>query len=128
MLSDKDQTVLNAYTLLVESVSEFITSLYTETEADSVSPIARNLAYLSKEFGVNAEEVVKVLREHNDIPAQATELESDELLYVRITGTLFAHLSNIASVIYDVEQGVQALEVFNEMLGTLLILQEVGYE
>lgn len=128
MLSDKDQTVLNAYTLLVESVSEFITSLYTETEADSVAPIARNLAYLSKEFGVNAKEVVKVLREHNDIPAQAEKLVGDELLYVRITGSLFAHLSNIASVIYDVEQGVQAVEVFNEMLGTLLILQEFGYE
>lgn len=128
MLSDKDQTVLNAYTLLVESVSEFCISLNTETEAGSVSSIARNLAYLSKEFGVNAEEVVKILREYNDIPAQAAELESDELLYVRITGTLFAHLGDIASVIYDVEQGVHAVEVFNEMLGTLLILEEVGYE
>lgn len=127
MLNDKDQAVLNAYTLLVESVSEFCTSLYTDFEAGSVTPIARNLAYLSQQFGVNADEVVKVLREHNDIPAQAEKLAGDEMLYVRITGSLFAHLSNIASVIYDVEQGVQAVEVFNEMLGTLLILEEVGY-
>lgn len=127
MLNDKDQTVLNAYTLLVESVSEFCTSLYTDFEAGSVTPIARNLAYLSQQFGVNAEEVVKVLREYNDIPAQAEKLAGDGMLYVRITGSLFAHLSNIASVIYDVEQGVQAVEVFNEMLGTLLILEEVGY-
>lgn len=128
MLNDKDQNVLNAYTLLVESTCKFITSLnLSDTETESVAPIARNLAYLSQQFGVNAEEVVKVLRKYNDIPTQAAKLESDGLLYVRITGSLFAHLSNIASVIYDVEQGVQAVEVFNEMLGTLLILEELGY-
>lgn len=128
MLSDKDQVVLKSYITLVNSVSRFVTSLSNEIESEGVAPIFDNLKSLSNEFGVNADEVIRLMREHNDISEQAYKLTGDDLLYVRIAGSLFAHLSNIASIIYDVEQGVQAVEVFNEMLGTLLILQELGYE
>lgn len=128
MLSDKDQVVLKSYMILVNSVSRFVTSLSNDIESEGVTPIFDNLKSLSNEFGVNADEVIRLMREHNDISEQAYKLTGDDLLYVRIAGSLFAHLSNIASIIYDVEQGVQAVEVFNEMLGTLLILQELGYE
>lgn len=120
--------VLNHYTALCNSVSDFVVSLYTSDESLGVADIKAALWAVAEDFGIKADEVVQVLKDNNDIPAQADKLTGDDLVYVRITGSLFAHVSNIASIIYDIEQGLHAVGAINEMIGTLLILEEAGYE
>lgn len=120
--------VLNHYTELCNSVSDFVVSLYTSEESLGVADIKAALWAVAEDFGIKADEVVRVLKDNNDIPAQADKLIGDDLVYVRITGSLFAHVSNIASIIYDIEQGLHAVGAVNEMIGTLLILGEAGYE
>lgn len=119
--------VLNHYTELCNSVSDFVVSLYTSDESLGVGDIKTALWAVAEDFGITADEVVQVLKDNNDITAQAGKLAGDELVYVRITGSLFAHVSNIASIIYDIEQGLHAVGAINEMIGTLLILEEMGY-
>lgn len=119
--------VLNHYTDLCNSVSDFVVSLYTSDESLGVSDIKAALWAVAEDFGIKADEVVQVLQDNNDIAAQADKLTGDGLVYVRITGSLFAHTSNIASIIYDIEQGLHAVGAINEMIGTLLILEEAGY-
>lgn len=119
--------VLNHYTELCNSVSDFVVSLYTSDESLGVCDIKAALWAVAEDFGITADGVVQVLKDNNDITAQAGKLTGDELVYVRITGSLFAHVSNIASIIYDIEQGLHAVGAINEMIGTLLILEEMGY-
>lgn len=119
--------VLNHYTELCNSVSDFVVSLYTSDESLGVADIKAALWAVAEDFGIKADEVVQVLKDNNDIPAQADKLIGDDLVYVRITGSLFAHVSNIASIIYDIEQGLHAVGAINEMIGTILILEEAGY-
>lgn len=119
--------VLNHYTELCNSVSDFVVSLYTSDESLGVADIKAALWAVAEDFGIKADEVVQVLKDNNDIPAQADKLTGDDLVYVRITGSLFAHVSNIASIIYDIEQGLHAVGAINEMIGTILILEEAGY-
>lgn len=120
--------VLNHYTELCNSVSDFVVSLYTSDESLGVADIKAALWAVAEDFGIKADEVVQVLKDNNDIAAQADKLIGDDLVYVRITGSLFAHVSNIASIIYDIEQGLHAVGAINEMIGTLLILEEACYE
>lgn len=115
------------YTALCTAVSNFVTSLNSSDEADSLGKVKTALWAVAADFGIKADEVVTVLKENNDIPLKAAKLTEDELVYVRITGSLFAHTSNIASIIYDIEQGLHAVGAINEMIGTILILEEVGY-
>lgn len=119
--------VLNHYTELCNSVSDFVVSLYTSEESLGVADIKAALWAVAEDFGIKADEVVQVLKDNNDIAAQAAKLTGDDLVYVRITGSLFAHVSNIASIIYDIEQGLHAVGAVNEMIGTILILEEAGY-
>lgn len=119
--------VLHHYTELCNSVSDFVVSLYTSEESLGVADIKAALWAVAEDFGIKADEVVQVLKDNNDIAAQADKLTGDDLVYVRITGSLFAHVSNIASIIYDIEQGLHAVGAINEMIGTTLILEEAGY-
>lgn len=121
-----DKAIIN-YSELCTAVSEFVTSLHTYDESQSLHDVKAALWAVAEDFGIKADEVVQVLKDNNDIPAQAAKLTEDELVYVRITGSLFAHTSNIASIIYDIEQGLHAVGAINEMIGTILILEEVGY-
>lgn len=115
--------VLTAYQVVATEVARFIESLDAD-EAVSVQKIKQGIVELAKLYGADFELVEKELREHNDIPAKTEALLDDELCYVRITGTLAAHLGNLAAVIYDVEQSAAGISVMGELFGTVLILEE----
>lgn len=107
-------------------VSRFIGDLYNDAEP-TVSSIKSDLVLLGKVYGADLALVEEQMQQHNDIPAKAEKLLEDPLVYLRIVGSLSAHLGNIAAVLYDPEQGLVAVEVMGELLGTLLVLQEAGY-
>lgn len=107
-------------------VSRFIQDLYNDAEP-VVSGTLSDLHQLGKIYGADLKLVAEQMQQHNDIPAKAEKLLEDPLVYLRIVGSLSAHLGNIAAVLYDPEQGLIAVEVMGELLGTLLVLQEAGY-
>lgn len=107
-------------------VSRFIQDLYNDAEP-VVSGILSDLHQLGKIYGADLKLVAEQMQQHNDIPAKAEKLLEDPLVYLRIVGSLAAHLGNIAAVLYDPEQGLVAVEVLGELLGTLLVLEAAGY-
>ena len=107
-------------------VSRFIGDLYNDTEP-TVSSIKSDLVLLGKVYGADLALVEEQMQQHNDIPAKAEKLLEDPLVYLRIVGSLSAHLGNIAAVLYDPEQGLVAVEVLGELLGTVLVLEAAGY-
>lgn len=107
-------------------VSRFIGDLYNDAEP-VVSGILSDLHLLGKIYGADLKLVAEQMQQHNDIPAKAEKLLEDPLVYLRIVGSLAAHLGNIAAVLYDPEQGLVAVEVMGELLGTLLVLEAAGY-
>lgn len=107
-------------------VSRFIQDLYNDAEP-VVSGILSDLHQLGKIYGADLKLVAEQMQQHNDIPAKAEKLLEDPLVYLRIVGSLSAHLGNIAAVLYDPEQGLVAVEVLGELLGTLLVLEAAGY-
>ena len=107
-------------------VSRFIGDLYTDMEP-MVDCIKSDLAQLAKLYGADLALVEEQMQQHNDIPAKAEKLLEDPLVYLRIVGSLSAHLGNIAAVLYDPEQGLVAVEVLGELLGTVLVLEAAGY-
>ncbi len=52
-------------------------------------------------------------------------MRGDPLVQVRIIGTLAQNLADIAGCVYDVEASLQMSEVIGQMLGTILIIQEL---
>ena len=120
---------LSVHTLfqnLSYEVSRFIGDLYNDAEP-TVSSIKSDLVILGKVYGADLALVEEQMQQHNDIPAKAEKLLEDPLVYLRIVGSLSAHIGNIAAVLYDPEQGLVAVEVLGELLGTVLVLQEAGY-
>lgn len=107
-------------------VSRFIGDLYNDAEP-TVSSIKSDLVLLGKVYGADLALVEEQMQQHNNIPAKAEKLLEDPLVYLRIVGSLAAHLGNIAAVLYDPEQGLVAVEVLGELLGTVLVLEAAGY-
>lgn len=107
-------------------VGTFIKDLHIDNEP-SVRDIKSVLMHLGALYGADLALVEEQMQQHNDIPAKAEKLLEDPLVYLRIVGSLSAHLGNIAAVLYDPEQGLVAVEVLGELLGTVLVLQEAGY-
>lgn len=118
--------IQTAFQNLSYEVSRFIGDLYNDAEP-TVSSIKSDLVLLGKIYGADLALVEGQMQQHNDIPAKAEKLLEDPLVYLRIVGSLAAHLGNIAAVLYDPEQGLVAVEVLGELLGTVLVLQEAGY-
>lgn len=118
--------IQTAFQNLSYEVSRFIGDLYNDAEP-VVSGILSDLHLLGKIYGADLKLVAEQMQQHNDIPAKAEKLLEDPLVYLRIVGSLSAHLGNIAAVLYDPEQGLVAVEVMGELLGTLLVLEEAGY-
>ena len=116
--------VLKTFQEVASAVASFIVSLDSD-EAVSVQPIKKAIVKLAEQYGADFGIIEKEMRENNDIAAKSEALLDDPLVYVRIAGTLNSHVGNLAAVIYDVEQSAMGIEVMGNLLGTVLILEEV---
>lgn len=125
-MTENTKEIQTAFQNLSYEVSRFIGDLYNDAEP-TVSSIKSDLVLLGKVYGADLALVEEQMQQHNDIPAKAEKLLEDPLVYLRIVGSLAAHLGNIAAVLYDPEQGLVAVEVMGELLGTLLVLEAAGY-
>lgn len=76
-------------------------------------------------YGMDLELAATAFREHNDLAAHADKLRGDDLVLIRIVGTLSIGLAEIGSCIYDVDQSLRTPEVIGDMLGTVLVLSEL---
>lgn len=76
-------------------------------------------------YGMDLELAATAFKEHNDIAAHADKLKGDDLVLIRIVGTLSIGLAEIGSCIYDVDQSLRTPEVIGDMLGTVLVLSEL---
>lgn len=125
-MTENTKEIQTAFQNLSYEVSRFIGDLYNDAEP-TVSSIKSDLVLLGKVYGADLALVEEQMQQHNDIPAKAEKLLEDPLVYLRIVGSLSAHLGNIAAVLYDPEQGLVAVEVMGELLGTVLVLETAGY-
>lgn len=125
-MTENTKEIQTAFQNLSYEVSRFIGDLYNDAEP-VVSGILSDLHLLGKIYGADLKLVAEQMQQHNDIPAKAEKLLEDPLVYLRIVGSLSAHLGNIAAVLYDPEQGLVAVEVMGELLGTVLVLEAAGY-
>ena len=89
---------------------------------DSVYAALEKLAAL---YGMDLDLAATAFREHNDLAAHADKLRGDDLVLIRIVGTLSIGLAEIGSCIYDVDQSLRTPEVIGDMLGTVLVLSEL---
>lgn len=76
-------------------------------------------------YGMDLELAATAFEEHNDLAAHADKLRGDDLVLIRIVGTLSIGLAEIGSCIYDVDQSLRTPEVIGDMLGTVLVLSEL---
>lgn len=118
--------VLTAYKNLAIAVSAVV---YDATvygvrihRLDDVYDALDKLAAL---YGMDLELAATAFKEHNDIAAHADKLKGDDLVLIRIVGTLSIGLAEIGSCIYDVDQSLRTPEVIGDMLGTVLVLSEL---
>lgn len=76
-------------------------------------------------YGMDLELAATAFKEHNDLAAHADKLRGDDLVLIRVVGTLSIGLAEIGSCIYDVDQSLRTPEVIGDMLGTVLVLSEL---
>lgn len=118
--------VLNAYKNLAIAVSAVVydAAVYGVRihRLDDVYDALDKLAAL---YGMDLELAATAFKEHNDIAAHADKLKGDDLVLIRIVGTLSIGLAEIGSCIYDVDQSLRTPEVIGDMLGTVLVLSEL---
>lgn len=119
--------VLGAYKNLAIAVGDalYAAALYGLGPAclDTIYDALDKLAAL---YGMDLELAATAFKEHNDIAAHADKLKGDDLVLIRIVGTLSIGLAEIGSCIYDVDQSLRTPEVIGDMLGTVLVLSELG--
>ena len=118
--------VLDAYKNLAIAVSAVIydAAVYGVRihRLDDVYDALDKLAAL---YGMDLELAATAFKEHNDLAAHADKLRGDDLVLIRIVGTLSVGLAEIGSCIYDVDQSLRTPEVIGDMLGTVLVLSEL---
>lgn len=76
-------------------------------------------------YGMDLELAATAFKEHNDLAAHADKLRGDDLMLIRVVGTLSIGLAEIGSCIYDADQSLRTPEVIGDMLGTVLVLSEL---
>ena len=76
-------------------------------------------------YGMDLELAATAFKEHNDLAAHADKLRGDDLVLIRVVGTLSIGLAEIGSCIYDADQSLRTPEVIGDMLGTVLVLSEL---
>lgn len=118
--------VLDAYKKLTIAVSDATYDAAAHgvhiTVLDAVYDALDKLAAL---YGMDLELAATAFKEHNDLAAHADKLRGDDLVLIRVVGTLSVGLAEIGSCIYDVDQSLRTPEVIGDMLGTVLVLSEL---
>lgn len=119
--------VLDAYKKLVLAVSSVTYDAASDFDhGDQLSDVYDALDKLAALYGMDLELAATAFREHNDLAAHADKLRGDDLVLIRVVGTLSIGLAEIGSCIYDVDQSLRTPEVIGDMLGTVLVLSELG--
>ena len=124
--------VLDAYKNLAKTVTA---TLHEAVVHDSVlcggvrtsrlATIYDALDKLAALYGMDLELAATAFEGHNDLAAHADKLRGDDLVLIRVVGTLSIGLAEIGSCIYDADQSLRTPEVIGDMLGTLLVLSEL---
>lgn len=120
--------VLDAYKNLTIAVSAvtYDAAVYG-VRLSRLDDIYDALDKLAALYGMDLELAATAFKEHNDIAAHADKLKGDDLVLIRIVGTLSVGLAEIGSCIYDIDQSLRTPEVIGDMLGTVLVLSELEY-
>ena len=118
--------VLDAYKNLAITVSAAVydAAAYSVSNV-SLDDIYNALDELAALYGMDLELASTAFKEHNDLAAHADKLRGDDLVLIRVVGTLSVGLAEIGSCIYDVDQSLRTPEVIGDMLGTVLVLSEL---
>ena len=118
--------VLKAYKKLAKAVASVVhdaaSDYVVDAELDALYDALDKLAAL---YGMDLELAATAFKEHNDLVAHADKLRGDDLVLIRVVGTLSIGLAEIGSCIYDVDQSLRTPEVIGDMLGTVLVLSEL---
>lgn len=91
----------------------------------SLDDIYNALDELAALYGMDLDLAATAFKENNDLAAHADKLRGDDLVLIRVVGTLSIGLAEIGSCIYDVDQSLRTPEVIGDMLGTVLVLSEL---
>ena len=118
--------VLNAYKNLAIAVSAVVydAAVYG-VRIHRLDDVYDKLDKLAALYGMDLELAATAFKEHNDLAAHADKLRGDDLLLIRVVGTLSIGLAEIGSCIYDADQSLRTPEVIGDMLGTVLVLSEL---
>lgn len=118
--------VLNAYKNLAIAVSAVVydAAVYG-VRIRRLDDVYDALDKLAAIYGMDLELAATAFREHNDLVAHADKLRGDDLVLIRVVGTLSIGLAEIGSCIYDADQSLRTPEVIGDMLGTVLVLSEL---
>lgn len=118
--------VLDAYKNLTIAVSAvtYDTAVYG-VRLNRLNDIYDALDKLAALYGMDLELAATAFKEHNDLAAHADKLRGDDLVLIRVVGTLSIGLAEIGSCIYDADQSLRTPEVIGDMLGTVLVLSEL---
>lgn len=119
--------VLDAYKKLAKAVASVVHDsasdyVVEDSELDVLYDALEKLAAL---YGMDLELAATAFKEHNDLAAHADKLRGDDLVLIRVVGTLSIGLAEIGSCIYDADQSLRTPEVIGDMLGTVLVLSEL---
>ncbi|UVX30890.1 hypothetical protein A1c_00010 [Klebsiella phage VLCpiA1c] len=117
--------VLDAYKKLVLAVGYVNCSAVQGFDnGDQLGAVYDALDKLAALYGMDLELAATGLKESNDIQQHVEKLRGDDLIAVRIVGTLCTNLSTIGACIYDVDQSLRTPEAIGDMLSTILVLSE----
>jgi hypothetical protein len=118
--------VLDAYKNLAITVSAVVydAAVYG-VRIHRLDDVYSALDKLAAMYGMDLELAATAFKEHNDLAAHADKLRGDDLVLIRVVGTLSIGLAEIGSCIYDADQSLRTPEVIGDMLGTVLVLSEL---
>lgn len=118
--------VLDAYKNLAIAVSAVVydAAVYG-VRTHRLDDVYSALDKLAALYGMDLELAATAFKEHNDLAAHADKLRGDDLVLIRVVGTLSIGLAEIGSCIYDADQSLRTPEVIGDMLGTVLVLYEL---
>lgn len=118
--------VLDAYKNLAISVSAVVydAAVYG-VRTHRLGDVYSALDKLAALYGMDLELAATAFKEHNDLAAHADKLRGDDLVLIRVAGTVSIGLAEIGSCIYDADQSLRTPEVIGDMLGTVLVLSEL---
>lgn len=118
--------VLDAYKNLAISVSAVVydAAVYG-VRTHRLDDVYSALDKLAALYGMDLELAATAFKEHNDLAAHADKLRGDDLVLIRVVGTMSIGLAEIGSCIYDADQSLRTPEVIGDMLSTVLVLSEL---